>query len=111
MIWIIGKVIIASIVISFASWIARSDVKLGGFIIALPISSMLSLAFFNVQYQEPEATVQFARSILFSIPLTIVFFIPFLFAEKFKLPFWGLYGMGLALIFVGYAVQTYFFQN
>ena len=111
MTWIITKVLIAASVISFASWLAQTKVGLAGFVMALPLSSMLALAFFNIEYRDPAKSVTFAQAILVSVPLSLTFFIPFLFAEKIKLPFWGLYGVGVLFLFISYLVQSHFFGN
>jgi len=40
------KVLIAGIIISFASWLSGQYPKLSGFIIALPISSLIAIIFY-----------------------------------------------------------------
>lgn len=49
------KIGIATIVIGFASWLAGKKPELAGFIIALPIVSLLALAFLisNIRIQLP----------------------------------------------------------
>lgn len=106
MAWQLGKVLIAAVIISFSSWLAGKQPRLAGFILALPISSMLALAFSQAEYRDWEKSVGFAKSILVAVPLSLLFFVPFLFADKLRWPFWGLYLSGLALLVVGYVVHA-----
>ncbi len=105
MLWSILKVFIAGTVISLTSTLAGRLPALAGFILALPISSMIALALAQVEHQDVSRTAAFARSILFSVPLSLLFFVPFLFAERLRAPFWVLYGSGLLLLGVGYLLH------
>ncbi len=102
MLWTISKIVLSALTISFCSWLSQKRPGLAGFLMALPLASMLALAFSYAEYQDKEASVKFARSILEAVPLSLVFFIPFLFAERLSLPFPVLYGLGLLLLVIGY---------
>jgi hypothetical protein len=102
----IAKIAISSCVIAFASWLSGKRPELAGFIIALPLSTMLALAFSYAQYHDPAAAVKFARGILAALPLSLLFFVPFLLAEKLPVGFWGLYGIGFALLVAGYFIHS-----
>lgn len=102
----IAKIAISSCVIAFASWLSGKKPELAGFIIALPLGTMLALAFSYGQYHDPAASVKFARSILAAIPLSLLFFVPFLLADKIPVGFWGLYGIGFGLLVAGYFIHT-----
>jgi hypothetical protein len=106
MVWQIGKVLLASIVITFSSWLAGKQPRLAGFIMALPISSMLALAFSQAEFQDWGKSVGFAKSILVAVPLSLLFFVPFLFADKLRWPFWALYLSGLGLLAIGYGLHS-----
>lgn len=101
----IVKIGIAAIVIAFASWLSGKKPELAGFITALPLVSILAIAFSYIQYQDPSTTAQYARSILFAVPISWLFFAPFFFIEKWDLNFWVAYVLGLSLIIVGYFVH------
>ncbi len=107
MLWAIAKTMIAASVISFASWLSNKRPDIAGFIIALPIGTMLVLLFSYAQYQDPVTSVKFAKSIFAAIPLSLLFFVPFLVANKLPLGFWGLYATGIALLVVGYFTHAY----
>lgn len=101
------KLIVAAVVITSSSWLAGKNPKLAGWIIALPISSMIALLFAQAEHRDTGRSVEFARSILVSVPLSLLFFVPFLFADRLKLGFFGLYGSGVALLTFGYWVQRW----
>ena len=110
MVWQIGKVLIAAIIISASSWLAGKQPRLAGFILALPISSLLALAFTYVEFDDPIKSVKFAKSIFLAVPLSLLFFVPFLYAEKIRWPFWGLYAAGVMLLALGYVVHSHFLK-
>ncbi len=101
------KTLVAAIVIAFASWLSGKKPGLAGFIIALPLSSLLVLLFSYTEYHDAAASVRFAKSIFVAVPLSLLFFVPFLLADKLHFGFWGLYASGLALLVVGYFAHTY----
>lgn len=103
--WQIGKTLLAGTVIAFSSWLAGKQPRLAGFILALPIASMLALAFNQTEYGDSQKSVAFAKSIVFAVPLSLLFFVPFLFADKLQWPFWGLYLAGFFLLGAGYGIH------
>lgn len=107
MYWAIVKIVISVSVIVFASWLSGKKPELAGFVIALPLASMLVLAFSYAEYQNAENSVRFAKSILAAIPLSLLFFVPFLLAQKLPLGFWGIYASGIALLIVGYFAHVF----
>ena len=107
MAWQIGKICIAAATIAFASWMAGKQPRLAGFIMALPIASMLALAFNQNEFGDSEKSVTFAKSIVMAVPLSLFFFVPVLLADKIKLPFWGLYLAGVLLLAIGYGIHAY----
>lgn len=107
--WAIGKVLIASVVISVSSSLAAKRPALAGFLVALPLSSLLALALGYVEVGDTARAAAFARSIFWAVPLTLTFFVPFLFAERLKLPFWGLYALGLVLLTASYFLHRRLF--
>lgn len=106
MIWSVGKVIISAIVISFVSWLAGKKTSLAGFLTALPLTTLLALAFAQVQWSNPKQSVEYAQSIFVAIPVSLLFFVPFLLAQKWNLSFWTCYSSGVALLIAGYFVHN-----
>lgn len=99
------KIALSSVVIAFSAWLSGKKPELAGFIIALPLATLLVLPFSYLEYQDPGASVRFAKSILAAVPLSLLFFIPFLFAEKLGWSFWGLYAGGLLLLTCGFFIH------
>jgi hypothetical protein len=101
----VTKIFIAATLISFASWLSGKRPELAGFIIALPLTTMLALAFSFAEYRDPAASVTFAKSVFVAIPVSMLFFVPFLLAERFHLGFLAAYGIGLVLLTGGYFIH------
>jgi len=105
MTWGITKVIIAGGIISFTSWLSGKRPALAGFLLALPISSMIALLLSYTEYKDAEKSVEFAKSIFFAVPLSLVFFIPFLFANRLRWPFPWIYISGAVLLIFAYGLH------
>ena len=101
------KVLLAASVIAFASWLSGKKPELSGFIIALPIASIIAIAFSYLEHKNTENTIIFAKSILVGIPVSYLFFLPFFFAKNFNMNFWLIYGLGIILLLIGYFVHKY----
>ena len=104
----IFKIVLSSSVIAFASWLSGFRPQLAGFLVALPLTSLIVIPLSFYEWQDPEKSVVFAKSILYALPLSMMFFIPFLFADLIRLGFWGRYFSGIGLLVVGYSIFTYF---
>lgn len=103
----LSKVLLAALVIAFASWLSGKKPELSGFIIALPIASIVAIAFSYMEHKNTENTVLFAKSILIGVPVSYLFFVPFFFAKNFNMNFWMIYGLGIILLIAGYFVHKY----
>ena len=64
------------------------------------MATLLVLPLAYLQHKDPGSAFQMARSILVALPITVLFFIPFLMRDRFS--FWGAYAAGCALLPVGY---------
>ena len=102
------KIIFSACVIAFSSWLAGKRPELAGFIVALPLVTLLVLPFNFAEYHDPENTITFAKSIMIAVPLSLTFFLPFLVADKIMVMvpngfgFWAIYGLGLACLGAAY---------
>lgn len=109
----IFKIGVSACVIAFASWLSGKRPDLAGFIIALPLVTLLVLPLSYAEYQNAEASVAFAKSIMLAVPLSLTFFLPFLFATPIltlipeQYGFWGLYGLGLICLVAAYFTHQY----
>ena len=104
--WFLIKVILSGVVIAFASWLAGKKPILAGFIIALPLMSMLSILFSYWQYRDMAKINEFALSILVAVPLSLAFFIPFLLNRWFHLNFALTYILGIGFLAVAYSFHS-----
>jgi hypothetical protein len=99
------NVLISACLISFAAWLSRRYPVTAGFIVALPLTSMLVLPLAHLQHADTDNSVLMARSILIAIPVSLTFFLPFLFAGRLGLSFWAAYALGCAALPVGFFVH------
>ena len=78
----LSKVFLAALVIAFASWLSGKKPELSGFIIALPIASIIAIAFSYLEHKNTDNSVIFAKSILLGVPISYLFFVPFFLAKS-----------------------------
>ena len=102
----VAKVIVSAITISFVSWLSGKKTSVAGFLTALPLTTLLALAFSRIEWQDSAQSVEYAKSIFLGVPLSLLFFVPFLLAEKFSLGFWSCYTSGIVLLGVGFVIHT-----
>ncbi|MDC0980328.1 hypothetical protein OAQ84_01190 [Bdellovibrionales bacterium] len=102
----IGKVILAAILISFVSWLSGKRTSLAGFLTALPITTLLALAFSHLEWGDAKQSVEYAKSIFIAVPISLLFFVPFLLAKRFQLNFWSCYSLGVLLLFIGFLIHS-----
>ncbi len=103
----IGKTIVAAVLISFVSWLSGKKTGLAGFLTALPLTTLLALAFSHMEWGDSKQSVEYAKSVFVAIPVSLLFFVPFLLAQKLELNFWTCYGSGVVLLGLGYFAHTY----
>ena len=104
------KILIAATLISFASWLSGQYPKLAGFIIALPIASLIAIIFSYYEHQDVEKTITFTKSILIAVPISYLFFLPFFFANSLNMNFWLIYFLGIFCLIVGYFFHKLIFK-
>ena len=98
----IAKFLFTASVIVFSSWLSQKHPDLTGFIIALPLASMLALALAHLQHSNAEKSIAFGQNILLAVPVSYLFFIPFFIPKFPEFGFWIVYGMGWSLLVAGY---------
>ena len=104
--WFIVKIILSSFIIAFTSWLVGRKPILAGFLIALPVTSMLGILFAYLEYRDMTKVNEFAVSILIAVPLSLLFFVPFVLNKWLKLNFPLTYVVGIALLALGYVVHS-----
>lgn len=96
------NLVVSALVISLASWLAKRLPALAGFIVALPLASMLVLPLSFHQHGDAGASMLLAKSIFLAIPVSLMFFLPFLVSDRFGLSFWQAYALGCGALVVGF---------
>ena len=107
MVIFIAKVLFSAVIISFASWLSIKKPVLAGFMIALPILSILSIAFSYAEHKNFDKTILFTKSIVIGIPASLTFFLPFFFAKTLGLNFVTTYGLGLFFLALGFIAHKF----
>ncbi len=107
----LAKILISAFLIAFTAWFAGRQSVLAGFIVALPLVSMLSILFSFFEYRDMEKINQFAASIFAAVPLSLLFFIPFLLNKWLKMNFTLTYAMAIVCLAAGYFIHHLVFKT
>lgn len=99
---VVLNTIVSAVVIGLAAWVSRRYPVTAGFFVALPLATMLVLPLSYLQHRDAQSTFVLAKSIFAALPLTLLFFAPFLLRTRFELSFWTAYAVGCALLPLGY---------
>lgn len=105
------KLLISSIIIALASWLAGKKPALAGLIVSLPLISMLSILFAYGEHRDMLKIQQFAMSILVAVPLSLTFFIPFVLHKWIKFNFPVTYLSGVLLLILFYYIHSIIFKS
>ncbi len=105
------KIIVSSVLIALSSWLAGKKPVLAGFIIALPLSSMLAILFSYLEYKNMAKINEFAVSILAAVPLSLFFFVPFLLNKWLKLNFALTYLLAIACVGIAFILHNLIFKS
>lgn len=101
------KILLSAVIIAFVSWLSGKKTGLAGFLTALPLVTLIALVFSRFEYSDPKLSVEYAKSIFVAIPISLMFFVPFLLASRFQWNFWTCYLAGLFLLGVGYYIHQF----
>ncbi len=99
------KVLISSLVISSSSWLAARKPVLAGFLVALPLVSVLSLAMTYFESRDMEKVNQFAISIVAAVPLSLIFFVPFILNRWLRMNFTLTFAFATGGLFIAYVIH------
>ena len=101
------KIIVAGILISFTSWLSVKKPNLAGFLIALPLTTMIALSFSYIEFGDKEKSIAFAKSIVVGVPLSLTFFIPFLFSKSLNIGFWMVFLLGIIFLICSFFIHKF----
>lgn len=107
----IFKVVLSGIVIASASYLAGKNPVLAGFVIALPMMSILSIAFSYYEFRDMDKINTFAVSILAGVPLSLFFFAPFVLNRWLKMNFAMTYTSAFIFLAAAYLLHQMIFRK
>lgn len=93
-----AKVLASAVIIGVATEVAKRHPFWGAVLIALPLTSILAMGWLYLDTRDNELLTQFARDILVIVPVSLVFFLPFLLEHKTRFGFIANMLIGLALL-------------
>jgi hypothetical protein len=102
---IVLNVVVSALVIGFAVWLSRRFPAAAGFVVALPLATLLVLPLAQFQHGDAGNVMLLAKSIFVAIPVTLCFFVPFLLADRLDLSFWQSYWIGCFLLPIGFLIH------
>jgi hypothetical protein len=85
---VVINVVLSALVVGVAAWLSGGFPRAAGFLVSVPLATMLVLPMAHLQHQDAEKTVAFAKSILIAVPVVMLFLLPFMLAVRFDLSFW-----------------------
>ena len=106
-----AKVLLSSAILVGVSWLAGKNAILAGFLMALPLLSMLAILFSYLQYRDMAKINEFANSILVAVPLSLMFFIPFILNKWLKMGFTLTYSLGVGCLAAAYFLHSFIFKS
>lgn len=101
----LGKTMFSAVLIAALSSLATRFPVLAGYLVALPLTTILTLSFTYAQTGDGQQASTFALAVLSAIPISLCFFIPFLFYSRIKGPFWLYLLAGIVMLYVGFFVH------
>jgi hypothetical protein len=99
------NVVVSAIVIGFASWLSGRMPSVAGFVVALPLATMLVLPLSFREHGSADSSIVLAQSIFVAVPISLTFFVPFLLANRLGLTFWQAYALGCLALPVGFLIH------
>ncbi|NJD05543.1 MAG: hypothetical protein FIA97_03465 [Methylococcaceae bacterium] len=104
---ILLKLIVTAAIIVAAAELAKRSLWLGALLVSLPLVSILSMTWLYLDSRDSERVGAYAREILYLVPLSLVFFLPFVAEPRTHWPYWVNLGCGLALLAAVVSVAGY----
>ena len=100
--WFVLNMLITAALVALVARMSREMPRLGGFLISLPLSTMMVLLLSRAEHGEGAQIPALARSILVGVPISLLFLVPFALPDRVRPPFWACYALGFAGLVAGY---------
>ena len=94
------KVAISAVVVALASELAKRDSFWGALLVALPLTSILSISWLYAETHDNDLVTRLARDIFLLVPGSLLFFLPFLLESKTRLGFFPNLILGIGIMIV-----------
>jgi hypothetical protein len=104
---IVVNVVLSALVIGVAAWLSGSFPRAAGFLVALPLATILVLPMAHLQHKDAESTVEFATSILIAIPVVMLFLLPLILALRAGWSFWLAYVVACLWLIPAFFLHRY----
>jgi len=101
----VAKTLFSALLIAGLSSLGTRFPVLAGYLVALPLTTILVLSFTYAQTGDGGHVSKLALSVLSAIPISLLFFVPFLFYSRFKGSYWFYLLAGVALLYAGFFVH------
>jgi hypothetical protein len=95
---ILVKLALTAAIVVGAAELAKRSLWMGAVLVSLPLVSILSMTWLYIDTRDPSRVSAYAREILYLVPLSLVFFLPFVLEPRTHWPFWANLGCGLGLL-------------
>src|SRR5262245_20823716 len=89
--------VVAGWIVIGVSLLAKQQPRLGGFLLTLPVVSLVAFAAAWMQHHDLPAISRLSRETLILVPLGLPFFVPLAFAERLGLGFGAAFALGFVL--------------
>jgi len=86
--FLIAKAIVVGATVVGVTELMNTVPRLGALLLSVPMVSVLVFCMSWISTKRVDVISNLSRDMLIFIPLTLVFYIPFLFMEKFQFNFW-----------------------
>lgn len=101
------NVLVSAVVISIASWLSGRYPTTAGFVVALPLATMLVLPMSFFEHENAATSISLAKNIFIAIPISLTFFLPFLLSNRVGLSFWQAYALGCLALPIGFFIHRF----
>jgi hypothetical protein len=98
----LAKLLLSALVIALATEVAKRSPFWGALLIALPLTSILAISWLYAETRDNLLVTRFVRDIFVLVPVSLVFFLPFLLETKTRLGF--LFNLSAGLLLLALAV-------
>ncbi len=104
------KVLLSAVVIAVAAWLSGKFPRAAGFLVALPLSTMLVLPLAYAEHHDAEQITALAKSILIALPGIAIFLLPFIVAHRWGMPFWAAYVIACLWLIPAFYLHRFLFR-